>query len=309
MTILYTHKAFAKHDLGRMHPEKPARLEALREAFSSKRFDCVERRESPAATIEQVMRMHPMRYVESIFNAEPTNGLVQLDGDTAICPGSVEAILRAAGAVCAAVDAVVEKEDLNAFCVGRPPGHHAEPEKAMGFCIFNHVAIGAAHAKTVHQINRLAVVDFDVHHGNGTQAMFWNEPNFLYASTHQMPLYPGTGRREERGELGKIVNVPLSYGDGGIEFRTAIKEGILPALNEFEPEILFISAGFDAHVNDPLAGMRLVEDDFWWVTNQLMEIADAHCEGRIISVLEGGYDLDALAASASAHLSALMANK
>jgi acetoin utilization deacetylase AcuC-like enzyme len=306
MTLFFTHEACIGHDMGPMHPERPARLQALNAAFEAERFSGLDRRESPLATVDQISRMHPQDHVERVLAAVPKSGLVRLDGDTSMSPGSGEAALRAAGAVCAAVDAVVTGVAANAFCAGRPPGHHAEAEIPMGFCLFNNVAIAAAHARASHGLKRVAVMDFDVHHGNGTQAMFWNEPDLMFASTHQMPLYPGTGAREERGAHGTIINAPLPGGAGGEEFRAEMTEIILPALDDFAPELLIISAGFDAHADDPLAGLRFVEDDYAWVTRELISIANRHAGGRIVSSLEGGYDLDALAASAVAHVEVLM---
>jgi len=220
-------------------------------------------------------------------------------------PLTGKAALRAVGAVCAAVDAVVGGEAANAFCAVRPPGHHAEPARAMGFCLFNNVAIGARHARAVHGLARVAVVDFDVHHGNGTQAAFEADATLFYASTHQSPLYPGTGGREERG-VGNIVNLPLPPGTDSVGFRRAVADELLPALDEFAPELILVSAGFDAHAADPLAGLALTEADFAWITEALLVLAGRHCGGRLVSVLEGGYDLDALAASAAAHIGALM---
>lgn len=302
MTLLYTHPACVDHDMGPMHPESPARLKALEAALAGAEFAGLDRRGAPLATVDQVARVHPRAHVERILEAVPESGLVRLDSDTAICPASGEAAMRAAGAVCAAVDAVLAGEGVNAFCAGRPPGHHAEPETPMGFCLFNNVAIAAAQARTVHGLGRVAVMDFDVHHGNGTQSMFWNEPDLMFCSTHQMPLYPGTGSREERGAHGNIVNAPLPSGAGGEHFRAAMDQLILPALADFAPELLIISAGFDAHANDPLAGLRFVEDDYAWATRELMSLTG----GRVVSSLEGGYDLDALASSAYAHVSELM---
>ncbi|MBM86447.1 MAG: acetoin utilization protein [Rhodospirillaceae bacterium] len=302
MTLLYTHPACIAHDMGPMHPERPERLEALEVALAGIEFASLDRRGAPLATIDQIARVHPRAHVELILETVPESGLVRLDADTAMCPASGEAALRAVGAVCAAVDAVLAGEAANAFCAGRPPGHHAEPETPMGFCLFNNVAVAAAHARTVHGLNRVAVMDFDVHHGNGTQAMFWYEPQLMFCSTHQMPLYPGTGAREENGAHGNIVNAPLPSGAGGEHFRAAMNQLILPALYEFAPELLIISAGFDAHMNDPLAGLNFVEDDYAWVTRELMALTD----GRLVSSLEGGYDLDALVGSASAHVRELM---
>ncbi len=305
-TILYTHPACAEHDMGPMHPESPARLRAILEALNAGEFDALDRREAPAAEIDQIARVHPRNYAERILAAIPESGLVQLDPDTAICPASGEAALRAAGAVCAAVDDVMAGDAVNAFCAVRPPGHHAEPSHSMGFCLFNNVAVGAEQARAVHGLGRVAVVDFDVHHGNGTQAMFWDDENLFYASTHQSPHYPGTGSAGERGVAGNIVNAPLPPYTGSTGFREAMQGVILPALAEFKPEFLLISAGFDAHAADPLAALELTEDDFAWATRELMKIADSCCSGRVVSTLEGGYDLSALARSAAAHVRTLM---
>jgi len=292
--------------MGPGHPERPARLQAILAALEAERFQYLERAEAPLATREQLCRVHPQGYVQSILQSVPAAGLFALDPDTTLSPGSGEAALRAAGAVCAAVDAVVAGEVANAFCAVRPPGHHAEPGTAMGFCLFNNVAVGALQARAVHGLRRVAVVDFDVHHGNGTQAMFEGDPEAFYASTHQMPLYPGTGAASETG-LGNICNAPLPPYAGSEEFRTAMESRILPALDRFRPDFLLISAGFDAHRADPLANLELEEEDFVWATDRLLAIADRHAGGRVVSTLEGGYDLDALAASAAAHVLALMA--
>jgi acetoin utilization deacetylase AcuC-like enzyme len=305
-TILYTHPACAEHDMGPMHPESPARLKAILEALNAGEFDALERREAPAAEIDQIARVHPRSYVERILAAVPESGFVQLDPDTAVCPRSGEAALRAAGAVCAAVDDVMAGKAGNAFCAVRPPGHHAEPSRSMGFCLFNNVAVGAEQARAVHGLDRVAVVDFDVHHGNGTQAMFWDDENLFYASTHQSPHYPGTGNAGERGVAGNIVNAPLPPDTGSAGFRQAMLGVILPALAEFGPEFLLVSAGFDAHAADPLASLELNEEDFAWATRELMNIANVHCGGRLVSTLEGGYDLAALARSTAAHVRTLM---
>ncbi|MBT5414292.1 MAG: histone deacetylase family protein, partial [Rhodospirillaceae bacterium] len=260
-----------------------------------------------AATDAEIARVHPMDHVERILAMVPPAGLAMVDPDTALSPGSRDAVLRAAGAVVAAVDAVVGGEAENAFCAVRPPGHHAEPVRAMGFCLFNNVAIGAAHARTVHGLNRVAVVDFDVHHGNGTQAFFFDDPDYLYCSTHQWPLYPGTGATDETGVAGNIVNAVLPPGADGEAFRDAFDGQVMPALDAFAPDFLLISAGFDAHRADPLAGLRLATEDYGWATERLREAADRHCGGRLVSALEGGYDLKALGESAAAHVRALMA--
>ena len=305
-TRLYTHAACLGHDMGPGHPERPARLQAIMAALEAEPFQYLERAEAPLATVEQLCRVHPQRYVQSILQSVPAAGLFALDPDTTLSPGSGEAALRAAGAACAAVDAVAAGEVANAFCAVRPPGHHAEPGTAMGFCLFNNVAVGALQARAVHGLRRVAVVDFDVHHGNGTQAMFEGDPEAFYASTHQMPLYPGTGAASETG-LGNICNAPLPPYAGSEEFRAAMESRILPALDRFRPDFLLISAGFDAHRADPLANLELEEEDFVWATDRLLAVADRHAGGRVVSTLEGGYDLDALAASAAAHVLALMA--
>lgn len=306
ITLLYSHDACFAHEPGRMHPEQPARLKAVLQALQAPEFAALERREAPKAEIEQIARVHPEPYVRAILAAEPERGIAAIDGDTFLSPGSGEAALRAAGAAMAAVDAVLSGEARNAFCATRPPGHHAEPATAMGFCFFNNVAIAARHAQAVHGLSRVAVVDFDVHHGNGTQAAFADDGSVFYGSTHQMPLYPGTGTSSERG-VGNIVNAPLAPMAGGPEFRHALGEIIGPPLIDFAPELLIISAGFDAHVDDPLASLTLETEDFVWATGELMRIADMVCGGRIVSCLEGGYDLHALGEAAAAHVRTLMA--
>jgi acetoin utilization deacetylase AcuC-like enzyme len=305
-TLLYTHPACLEHDPGRHHPESPARLRAVLEALDTPEFARLERREAPEAALDDIARAHSRGFVERMLAAVPREGHASIDADTVLSPESGRAALRAAGAVCAAVDAVVTGEADNAFCAVRPPGHHAEPLRAMGFCLFNNVAIGALRARAAHGLVRVAVVDFDVHHGNGTQARFADDPSLFYASTHQLPLYPGTGRASETG-VGNIVNVPLPPMAGSRQFRLGIEREILPALDSFRPEMVLISAGFDAHKSDPLAQLLLDESDYAWVTEQLMEIARHHAGGRVVSTLEGGYDLVALGASAAAHVSALMA--
>ena len=305
-TRLYTHAACLGHDMGHGHPESPARLRAILAALEDQDFARLERVEAPLASVEQLSRVHPKAYVDAILHAVPKSGLFALDADTTLSPGSGQAALRAAGAVCAAVDAVARGEVANAFCAVRPPGHHAEPGTAMGFCLFNNVAVGAHQARALHGLHRVAVVDFDVHHGNGTQAMFETDPDAFYASTHQMPLYPGTGAASETG-VGNICNAPLPPFAGSAEFRAAMERSVLPALDSFRPDILLISAGFDAHRADPLANLQLGEEDFAWATDRLLEIAARRAQGRVVSALEGGYDLEALAASAAAHVRRLMA--
>lgn len=305
-TFLFTHPACLEHDPGAWHPESPARLAAVLEALKGKEFSDLVRLEAPRASIDQISRVHKRDYVEALLAAVPQSGRVRLDPDTAMSPGSGEAALRATGAACAAVDAVMAGEADNAFCAVRPPGHHAEPAHAMGFCLFNSVAVGAAQARAVHGLERIAVVDFDVHHGNGTQDIFWDDETLFYGSTHQMPLYPGTGDRHETGAHGNILNVPLPPGTDGQAFRSAMEAMVLPALEDFAPELVLISAGFDAHAADPLAQMRLVESDFAWATRRLCDVAESHARGRVVSTLEGGYDLPALAASVVAHVGVLM---
>jgi acetoin utilization deacetylase AcuC-like enzyme len=304
-TLLFTHDACLNHDPGRHHPESPARLRAILAALAGTKFEALGRREAPRAAAVDIGRVHPASFVHRLLAVVPQSGYAAIDADTVLSPGSGEAALRAAGAVVAAVDAVVAGDAKNAFCAVRPPGHHAEPTHAMGFCLFNNIAIGAQHARAVHGLGRVAVVDFDVHHGNGTQAAFESDPQLFYASTHQMPLYPGTGAASERG-VGNILNVPLAPMSGSREFRLAFTAQILPALEEFRPELVLVSAGFDAHRSDPLAQIMLVEADYAWVTDQLVAIAARHAGGRLVSTLEGGYDLGALAASAAAHVVSLM---
>ncbi|MHA1536055.1 MAG: histone deacetylase family protein [Alphaproteobacteria bacterium] len=305
-TILFRHDDCLEHDPGPQHPERPARLEAIEGALADAAFAGLERREAPLADLQTLERVHPRSHIERILGLVPERGRAAIDADTIVSPGSREAALRAVGAVCAGVDAVVAGEAGNVFCATRPPGHHAEPARAMGFCLFSNVAIGALHARRKHGLARVAVVDFDVHHGNGTQAAFAADETLFYGSTHQMPLYPGTGAASERG-VGNIVNAPLRPGDGGPEFRAALEENILPALDAFAPELVLVSAGFDAHRDDPLAGLELEDADFAFATEQLMDIAARHAGGRLVSALEGGYDLASLASASAAHVRALMA--
>lgn len=304
-TALYTHAACLQHDTGPGHPERIQRLSAVLQAVKGPAFDAVKWREAPLAEIAQLERVHDAEYVRHALASVPETGWVQLDGDTVMSPGSGEAALRAAGAVTAAVGAVLTGAFKNAFCAVRPPGHHAERDVAMGFCIFNNIAIGAAEARAVHRLERVAVMDFDVHHGNGTQHMFDHDPNLFFASTHQMPLYPGTGARGERG-VGNICNAPLPAGAGSEEFRAAMENTVLPAIEAFRPELILISAGFDAHRRDPLAALEFETEDYHWATARLCALAESCCGGRVVSTLEGGYDLAALGESAAAHLAALL---
>jgi acetoin utilization deacetylase AcuC-like enzyme len=306
-TLCVSHDAFLDHDTGRWHPECADRLRSVDRTLSEERFQLLARVQAPKADLEQIALVHPDWHVTRLESVMPSDELIAIDGgDTVLSPGSWEAALRAAGAAIFAVDEVMQNRAKNAFCAVRPPGHHAEPERAMGFCLFNNAAIAAVHAQAAYGAERVAVVDIDVHHGNGTQAAFWDKSRLFYASTHQMPLFPGTGRADERGVTGNIVNVPLSSGDGGPRFRAAYESVILPALRKHHPDLIIISAGFDAHRDDPLAGLNLVEEDFAYVTRALIEVAQACCGGRIVSVLEGGYDLPALGRSAGAHVAALL---
>ncbi len=308
-TALYTHPVCVEHEMGDYHPERPERLRAILHALEAEAFQSLERREAPRAEVAPIERVHKAFYVEGILENAPVEGHRHLDPDTALCPVSPEAGLRAAGAAMAAVDAVFAGELRNAFCAVRPPGHHAESQQALGFCLFNNVAVSARHARASHGIKRVAVVDFDVHHGNGTQNDFWFEPDLFYASSHQWPCYPGTGMEHETGVEDNVVNVQLRPGAGSKEFRAGYEDVILPRLEKFAPELLIISAGFDAHKRDPLANLMLETEDYAWVTRELVRIAENCCEGRVVSSLEGGYDLEALADGVAAHVSALMGTK
>jgi len=305
--LLFTHPAMLAHRVPDGHAERPARLKAVLDALEGQSFD---RREAPRADREHLERVHPARFLDALDTAFDDVGgdpddLRALDPDTFVSPGTREAALRAAGANVAAVDAVLAGEHDLAFCAVRPPGHHAEPMRPMGFCVFNNVAIGAMHALETHGLAKVAIVDFDVHHGNGSQTIAEAEPRLLFASTHQSPLYPGTGAASETGVAGNVVNAPLPAGAGSVEWRRAMEQAILPALDAFAPDMILVSAGFDAHAADPLANMDLTENDYSWAGRRLREIALHRCKGRIVSTLEGGYDLKALAGSVSAYLAAL----
>ncbi len=303
--LLFVHNAAAGHDTGPGHPECAARAWAVSAALDAPKFRGLERRAPPEAGREALERVHSQDYVEFVLDTLPDQGHARFDADTIASPGTKEAALRAAGATIAAVDALAGGEAQTAFCAMRPPGHHAEPARAMGFCFFNSVAVGAAHARAVHGLGRVAVVDFDVHHGNGTQAIFWNEPDVLFASTHQMPFYPGTGAERDSGAHGQIVNAPLPPGADGKAFRQRFENRILPAVEAFRPEIILVSAGFDAHRADPLAQLELEAADFAWATRRLLAIARHHAGGRLAAVLEGGYDLAALEECVGAHVDVL----
>jgi acetoin utilization deacetylase AcuC-like enzyme len=305
-TLVISHPACLAHDMGEGHPERPDRLRAIERALESEVFQMVARDAAPRVELSAIERVHPKEYIDAIRAATPKQGLKAIDQDTSMSPGSYEAALRSAGGAVFAVDEVMSGKVRNAFVATRPPGHHAELATAMGFCFFNNAAIAARHAQAAHGAERVAIVDFDVHHGNGTQHIFWDDPTVMYGSTHEMPLYPGTGAVGERGEHDQIVNAPLRAGDAGEAFREAMEAVILPQIEAFSPDLIIISAGFDAHRRDPLANLNLVEADYDWATRRLMEIARRKCGERVVSVLEGGYSLEGLARSAAAHVTALM---
>ncbi|MSP03861.1 MAG: histone deacetylase family protein [Acetobacteraceae bacterium] len=306
-TVLVTHPACLDHFMGPHHPESPHRLRAVLAALEAPEFSSLLREEAPQATREELCRAHPAEHVNEILSIRPVLGQgVALDADTTMSAGSAEAALRAAGGACAAVDAVLSGRADTAFAAIRPPGHHAEPDRAMGFCLFNNAAIAALHARARWDLRRVAVLDFDVHHGNGTQAMFADDADLFYASSHQSPCYPGTGHAREHGVAGNIVNAPLPPGADGEVFRAAWTDIILPALENFAPELIIISAGFDAHAADPLAQLNVQTADYAWLTGEILRVADAHTGGHVVSVLEGGYDLAALAEATAAHVRALM---
>lgn len=305
-TLLISHPSSLRHVTPPGHPERADRIRAVEQALEDERFALLQRVEAPEATLAQVELCHPAAYAQAISEASPQQGLVQIDADTIMSPGTLAAVLHGVGGAVHAVDEVMSGRVSNAFSAMRPPGHHAESDKAMGFCFFNNAAIAARHAQKAHGAERVAIVDWDVHHGNGTQEIFWGDASVLYASTHEMPLYPGTGAPSERGEHGTIVNAPLRAGDGTDVFRDAFESAILPRLDDFRPDLVIVSAGFDAHWRDPLANINLKEADFAWATQKLMEIADRHAGGRLVSILEGGYDLEGLSKSTAAHVMALM---
>ncbi len=302
-TALITHAACLDHVTPQGHPERVARLEHVLHALQG--LD-LQRVTAPMAAEDDLLRIHPKGYIDGLRDALPSAGLHQIDGDTFLSPGSLDAAYRGAGAVVRAVDMVLDGEVGNAFCAIRPPGHHAETETSMGFCLFGNAALAAKHALDHHGLARVAVVDFDVHHGNGTQDLLWDEARALVVTSQQMPLWPGSGRPDEDGAFGNVLNLPLPPESGGAEMRRVYEAKVFPRLREFKPELLIISAGFDAHQDDPLAQLNWATDDFRWLTRQLCAVAGEVCGGRVVSTLEGGYDLEALAASTRAHVEELM---
>jgi len=305
-TLYISHPAALDHQTPLGHPERPDRILAIERILEKERFASLIREQAPMAEMESLTLAHPESYVVSIRDMSPREGVVRVDADTIMSPGTYEAALRGAGGAVRAVDEVMTGQVANAFVAMRPPGHHAERVQAMGFCFFNNAAIAARHAQRRHGAERVAILDWDVHHGNGTQDIFWSDASVMYCSTHEAPLYPGTGALSETGEHGTIVNAPLSAGDGSDAFREAMETAVLPRIDSFAPDLIIISAGFDAHWRDPLASLNLTESDFAWATHRLMSLAEKHCGRRIVSVLEGGYDLDGLSKSTAAHLDVLM---
>jgi acetoin utilization deacetylase AcuC-like enzyme len=301
-TIIIQHDDCLRHDPGPRHPESTRRVKAVLSGLED--LKDLQKLPAPRATREQILRVHPAEFWADITSSEPEEGIIAIDSDTFMSNGSIDATLRASGGLCYAIDQILEDKALKAFCAVRPPGHHSEPETAMGFCLLNHVAIGARHALENPIIKRVAIIDFDVHHGNGTQAVFEQSPDVLFVSSHQLPLYPGTGHIGETG-CGNILNMPLSPGDGSKPFRQAWSTRGLPAVHDFEPDLILVSAGFDAHQRDPLAQIELQDADYHWITKQICELATDSCQGRVASILEGGYDLQALATASRAHVQAL----
>jgi acetoin utilization deacetylase AcuC-like enzyme len=305
VTRLYSHPIYLEHITPPGHPERPDRLRAIERVLEDERFAALDRVQAPEGDPATILYAHPQAFVDKVRDSIPETGIQRVDADTTVSPKSWQATLTAIGAANAAVDDVFTARANNVFVASRPPGHHAEKTTAMGFCLFNHAAIAARHAQKEHGASRVAIVDWDVHHGNGTQDIFWDDPSVLYCSTHQMPLYPGTGAKDEIG-VGNIVNAPLAPRTGSDLFRDAFQSRILPAIDNFAPDLVIVSAGFDAHHRDPLAEINLTEDDFDWATGQLMESADRHASGRLVSLLEGGYDLQGLAFSVAAHVGRMM---
>ena len=305
MSLAYiTHSRCRRHNMGQFHPEQPARLYAINDRLITKQLSLFfNQYDAPKASREQLLRVHDADYLAHLESVSPSDGLAWLDGDTAMCPDTLEAALHAAGAVVHGVDLVMQGTVRCAFCAVRPPGHHAEHNKAMGFCFFNNVAVGAAHALAEYGLQRIAIIDFDVHHGNGTEDIFEGNSQVLCCSSYQHPFYPNTGGTSDASN---IIDIPLPAGTGSESFRNAISQHVLPALEEYSPELIMISAGFDAHRDDDMGQFNLLESDYAWVTDQLMAVAARHAQGRIVSALEGGYDLFALSRSVTAHMERLV---
>ena len=305
-TILFENPIFLEHQVPEGHPERPDRLKALNLALEHERFSPLTRLEAPQGNEDLVLLAHPEQHLRTVMSAIPEDGINAVEADTYASPASLQAALTGIGGAVAAVDAVFSGKADNAFVASRPPGHHAEKNKAMGFCFFNNIAIAARHAQQKYGAERVAIVDWDVHHGNGTQDIFWNDTSVLFCSTHQMPLYPWSGDKKETGIKNNIVNAPLSPNTGSDHFREAFKSRVLPALADFSPDLIIISAGFDAHHRDPLAQINLVGEDFDWATGRILEMADKYASNRVVSLLEGGYDLEGLAESAAMHILRMM---
>ncbi|MQB08534.1 histone deacetylase family protein [Agrobacterium sp. ICMP 6402] len=307
-TRLYEHPIFLEHITPEGHPERPDRLRSLNIALEHPNFERLERKEAPQANEDAVLLAHPEEHLLAVMRQIPQEDgeINRIEADTYVSPKSLQAALTGIGAAMAAVDDVFTGAADNVFVAARPPGHHAETAKAMGFCLFNNVAIAARHAQKKHGAERIAIIDWDVHHGNGTQDIFWNDTSVLFCSTHQMPLYPWSGDKNETGVKNNIVNAPLSPNTGSDHFREAFKSRVLPAIADFSPDLILISAGFDAHHRDPLAQINLVGEDFDWATGRLLEMADKYASNRVVSLLEGGYDLEGLAESAAMHILRMM---
>jgi acetoin utilization deacetylase AcuC-like enzyme len=305
-TRLYTNEIFLEHATPPGHPERAERMRAIATALAAPEFDALDRAIALKADESAVLLVHPKSHLDDIKRASPTTGITRIDPDTVMSPHSFEAALHGVGAAMAAVDDVFSGAATNAFICSRPPGHHAEKTRAMGFCLFANASIAARHAQQKHGAERVAIIDWDVHHGNGTQNIFWDDPSVLFCSTHQMPLFPYTGEKSETGDNNNIVNAPLLENDGSDEFREAFVTRILPRIDAFKPDLILISAGFDAHYRDPLGGLNLTEDDFDWATGQVMQRAGKYCNSRLVSLLEGGYDLQGLSGSVAAHVARLM---
>lgn len=305
-TLYISHSSGLDHQTPLGHPERPDRIRVIERTLEQARFLRLIREQAPLADLSSIHRVHSESYVQALRLACPTEGLVEIDAETVLSPGTMEAALRSAGAGIMAVDEVMTGKVKNAFSAMRPPGHHAEHDSAMGFCFFNNAAIAARHAQFQHGAKRVVILDWDVHHGNGLQHIFWSDPSVMYCSIHEMPSFPWTGHASERGEFDNIVNVPLQAGDGSDAFRAALSDIILPRIDSFAPAIIVIAAGFDAHWRDPLGNLNLKETDFGWATRKVMTLADRHCHSRLVSILEGGYDLEGLSRSVAAHVETLM---